>query len=177
MVRVIDTRRGKTSISATSIAHLFNPLPGSSSKLTLTEVMLRPNGCPIIITSAPVAWAYDADVEGWTQIASSWWGNSPLNEVRTRGSRNSSSHIGPLAEIEQRIAAASEPENTGERPQWWKEYMSAIHYESRLRASRLLDSKDEYKHWLREYSKLLGEENFRERAEDLISDLMGPVYS
>lgn len=175
-VMVIDTRKDEASVVPISISHLLNAPRSSSAKITLTEVMLRSNGCPIVITSMPAAWAYDSAVKGWVQIASAWWGNSPLNEVRTRHSRGSA-HAGPLAEIEQRVAAGcTSSASTQEKPQWWKEYMSASHYESRMRACRLLDSKDEYKHWLREYSKLLGEENFRERAEELITELTGPLY-
>jgi protein HIRA/HIR1 len=177
-LRVIDVRQGIASVSPISMAHLLDPPRSSSSKITVSEIMLRSNGCPIVITSMPAAWAYDSAILGWVQIASAWWGNSPLNEARTRASRASMTHIGVLAEIEQRVAAGCDGNSsTKEKPKWWKEYMSASHYESRMRACRLLDSKDEYKHWLREYSKLLGEENFRERAEELINELMGPLYT
>lgn len=139
--------------------------------------MVRPNGIPIVITSEPAAWAYDPEVSGWTQIASAWWGNSPLNEVRTRHGRSVPAQNSPLAEIEQRVSNLTDgAASSGEKPEWWKEAMSIGHYETRLRASRLLESKDEYKHWLREYGKFLGDENFRERAEELVSELMGPVY-
>lgn len=177
MVRVIDTRKGSVPIPPSSIAHLFDP-PSSSAKVApvadLKAIMVRPNGCPVVITSEPAAWAYDQDVAAWTQIATPWWGTSPLSESRTRG--RSSQASGPLAEIEQRIASAADVDQPDKKPQWWDEAMSMGHYETRLRAARLLDSKDEYKHWLREYSKYLAQEDFRERAEELISDLMGPLY-
>ncbi|KAL1412113.1 HIR complex subunit [Vanrija albida] len=177
-VRVIDTRHGKTVLQPSSISHLLNP-PSSSSNpaatSTVNSVLVRPNGCPVVVTSEPAAWAYDAEFGGWTQIAAPWWSSSPLNETRTRHGKPTLN--GPLSEIEQTVVAGAQVEPPDPKPEHWDLALSTGHYETRLRAARLLDSKDEYKHWLREYSKFLGQESFREQAEELITELMGPVYN
>lgn len=149
---------------------------GEAADYEVEETALRPNGTPYIITSEPAAWVFDREMGLWTQIASSWWTASPLNEHEGRTRNGRSGPSGPLAEIEQKVAAKSRSSPPEDKPKWWDESLSCGHYETRLRAARLLGSKEEYRHWLKEYAKFLGDENFRERAEDLLSELMGPVY-
>jgi protein HIRA/HIR1 len=141
------------------------------------EIFLRPNGTPVLVTSEPAAWAFDRDLGDFQQIASPWWSASPLNENegRTRnGGRSGPS--GPLAEIEAKVAAMRRDPPPDPKPEWWNETMACGHYDTRLRGARLLGSKDEYRHWLKEYAKYLADESFRERAEDLLAELMGPVF-
>jgi hypothetical protein len=45
-----------------------------------------------------------------------------------------------------------------------------------MKASILLGSADEYKHWLVRYATYLAEQEFVGRAEELLKDLIGPVY-
>ncbi len=63
-----------------------------------------------------------------------------------------------------------------DRTKWWDEAMTMGHYEERLRASLLLDSAVEYKTTLLLYAKYLGEGDWRGRAEELVKELMGPIY-
>lgn len=177
IVRVIDTSRNANLHPPTSIAHLLNT-PSTSSNpsppATIESALIYPNGCAVVVTSEPAAWAYDASLAEWTQIASAWWAASPLNEIRTRAGRSTSS--GPLADLEQRVAAAANASPPSDKPKWWDEAVSVGHYETRLRAACLLGSKEEYRTCLREYGKFLGDENFRERAEELVKELMGPKH-
>ena len=50
------------------------------------------------------------------------------------------------------------------------------HLESKVKAAEVLESKDEYKFWLSRYASVLGKEGFRARAEELIKELLGPMY-
>ena len=58
----------------------------------------------------------------------------------------------------------------------WKNAMSLGHLESRLFGAIVTDSLPEYKSNLSLYAKLLAEEAFRGKAEELVRDLLGPVY-
>lgn len=58
----------------------------------------------------------------------------------------------------------------------WKNALSLGHLEARLQAAIVLDSIQEYKSNLILYAKLLAEEAFRGKAEELVRDLLGPVY-
>lgn len=173
MLTPSDTRSHKTVLAPTSVSHLLDPPSSSNSTAhTVTEAFVRPNGCAVVVTSEPTAWGWDPDVCAWTQLVSGWWAASPLHEGRSRSS--SRDRNGPLADLEQRVAARATP--PARKPQWWDEALALGDFETRLRATRLLGSKDEYKHWLREYAKYLAQESFRDRAEELVQELMGPVY-
>lgn len=177
VVRVIDTSRNCALYPASSISHLLNIASTSSNPSppgTVHSAHIYPNGCAVVVTSEPAAWAYDPDLAEWSQVASAWWAASPLNEIRTRAGRSTTT--GPLGDIEQRVANIATASPPGDKPKWWDEALSVGHYETRLRGARLLGSKEEYRACLREYGKFLGEENFRERAEELVKELMGPKH-
>ncbi len=85
---------------------------------------------------------------------------------------------GPLAEIESEVLEAwtGQPVADAEKPEWWNEAMEMGHLEIRMRAAELLGSKEEYRHWLVRYAVVLGKEGFRGRAEELVKELLGPIY-
>lgn len=84
---------------------------------------------------------------------------------------------GPLSVVDQ-IIAQSTPLMTSEKSNapWLEESYVMSQFEIKLRATVLLDSKEEHKHWLAGYMKYLGDENFAERAEEVMRDLIGPVH-
>jgi hypothetical protein len=45
-----------------------------------------------------------------------------------------------------------------------------------MKASILLGSADEYKHWLVQYATYLAEQEFVGRAEEFLKELIGPIY-
>lgn len=54
--------------------------------------------------------------------------------------------------------------------------VSLAHFETRLSAAIALDSPSEYKAFLVQYAKRLAEEGLRSKAEELVRELLGPVY-
>jgi TUP1-like enhancer of split len=63
-----------------------------------------------------------------------------------------------------------------QRPQWWTSALTLGHLESKLHAARVLDSSTEYKQTLLLYAKKIADEGFRNKAEELIKELFGPIY-
>ncbi len=171
-------RSGKSIFQPTSLSHLLDPPSSSttlSSSIDMTEVDLRPNGVPIIITSEPAAYIYDIPRSEWSCICSRWYlEGTPSTEPR----RARADSAGPLAEIEAQVTEALDGRQTaeGDKPEWWNEAMEMGHLETRIRAAELLDSKEEYKHWLIRYAAVLGKEGFRARSEELVKELVGPIY-
>jgi protein HIRA/HIR1 len=137
---------------------------------------VRHNGIPVIMTTEPAAYAYDPDVYEWVPIATGWYlASSPLTEKRTR---NKVPADMPLAVIESALMDVWHGGAAGvERPKWWNEALTMGHYENRMRASVLIASEKEYKASLLSYARYLGEEDFRGRAEELVKDLVGPLYA
>ena len=54
--------------------------------------------------------------------------------------------------------------------------ISLAHLETRIKAAIALDSPAEYRGFLLQYSKRLGELGLRSKAEELVRELIGPVY-
>ena len=177
--------KGRGTSQPTSLSHLLESSfsqPNTTS-LDIVKLDVTANGVPIFITSEPSAHAWDIARGGWVIISSPWWLEySPLSERRSRGGPS-----GPLAEIEsevERLWAGRPSASTGgggggaggDRPQWWDETMEMGHLDNRMRASELLQSKDEYKYWVGKYASVLSRGGFRERAEELIKEFLGPIY-
>lgn len=136
---------------------------------------MRPNGVPIVYINEPSAYAYDSARSEWTCICSKWFlEGSPVSDAR----RARAEPPGPLAEVESRVQEAwtGRPISEGDKPEWWNEAIEMGHLEMRMRAAELLDSKEEYRHWLVRYAAVLGKEGFRARAEELVKELLGPIY-
>lgn len=62
------------------------------------------------------------------------------------------------------------------REEDWKNAMTLGHLEHRMDAAVALDSPSEYRQFLAVYARRLAEEGFRGKAEELVKDLLGPVY-
>ena len=54
--------------------------------------------------------------------------------------------------------------------------MTLGHLESKLHATKALESPQEYKQALLLYAKRIADEGFRAEAEELVKELFGPVY-
>ena len=96
---------------------------------------------------------------------------------------NSSSNAGVVAAIEARISeqmaasgASSPADAEKQRPQWWAPALTLGHLETRMQAARVLESPSEYKQALLLYAKVIADEGFRGKAEEILKELYGPVY-
>ena len=85
---------------------------------------------------------------------------------------------GVMSSVEGSIGGT--PPNDGNsisRPSWWGTALTLGHLETRLHATRLLDSPQEFKQAMLVYAKKIADEGFRGKAEELIKELFGPIYS
>ncbi|ORX40750.1 putative transcription corepressor [Kockovaella imperatae] len=165
---ILDVKSGKSLFPPVSMSHLLGDH-------NISSISVRPHGVPIITTSHPCAYAYDTMRDAWTPLTSSWWlESSPLADRRSRPGPS-----GPLADIEGEVSRLWKGNqiSEGEKPEWWDVALELGHLESKVRAAELLQSKEEYKFWLIRVAGILGREGFRARAEELIKDLLGPLYS
>lgn len=69
----------------------------------------------------------------------------------------------------------SPPEPTGSNDDY-RTAISLAHLETRLLAAAALDSPSEYRNFLLQYAKKLSDEGLRSKAEELIRELLGPIY-
>jgi protein HIRA/HIR1 len=99
-------------------------------------------------------------------------------QARQRSATNPTANRGVLSLTEGSIAGGLASSGADKkRPQWWNMAMTLGHLETRMHAARVLESPAEYKQALAQYTKKLADEGYRAKAEELIRDLLGPVYS
>ncbi|WWC91557.1 uncharacterized protein L201_006503 [Kwoniella dendrophila CBS 6074] len=167
LARVIDTRNGKAIFPSASLSHLLDPPSTSSADLEIKECAIQPNGIPIITTSAPAAYAYDPSISEWLTISSTHHlSSSPLTTASQ----------GIVGEVERTVRSLWKGKTRDNGGEWWIESITMSHYETRIKASILLDSTDEYQDFVSQYIKYLGNEGFIERAEEVLKELIGPIY-
>ncbi|KAJ6466627.1 histone transcription regulator 1 [Mycena vulgaris] len=150
----------------------------SSPNYTITAVKVQPGGASILTCSNGVVYSYDAALLTFVKLTERWWSEgSDVWQARQRSATNPTANRGVLSVTEGSIAGS--PESSGadkKRPKWWNMAMTLGHLETRMHSARLLDSPAEYKQALAQYTKKLAEEGFKAKAEELIRDLLGPMY-
>lgn len=60
-----------------------------------------------------------------------------------------------------------------DKPEWFDESLISGHLEMRIKGADVLGSHGEWCYWVEEYTKFVGEKDFRERAGELVKDLIG----
>lgn len=160
--RVYDTRSGKIVSSASGVAHLAEP--------DLDSIDVCENGTPLIVSSTSDAYAFDSDLQSWVPVC-----EARLLEHDVPTGREVA---GPLSRLEEQCRLRMKPmvNGTEHEPDWWKETQQMTIMEMRIRASRLLGSRDEYRYWLSQYATFVARQDFVGRAEELLKELIGPLY-
>ncbi|KAJ7723388.1 histone transcription regulator 1 [Mycena metata] len=162
---------------------LFPPVSLSSiitsPNYEITSAKIQPSGAAILTCSSGVVYSYDATLLSFVKLTERWWSEgSDVWQARQRSLTNPTANRGVLSITEGSVAAGAESSGADKkRPKWWNMAMTLGHLETRMHSARLLDSPTEYKQALAQYTKKLAEEGYKAKAEDLIRDLMGPMYS
>ncbi|KAK7059665.1 protein HIR [Favolaschia claudopus] len=152
-----------------------------SPNYTVTSAKIQPNGAAILTCSSGVVYSYDAALLSFVKLTERWWSEgSDVWQARQRSATNPTANRGVLSVAEGSIAGSLDSSATGankKRPQWWNMAMTLGHLETRMHSARLLESPTEYKQALSQYTKKLADEGYKAKAEELIRELMGPLYS
>jgi protein HIRA/HIR1 len=137
--------------------------------------MARPNGSPILSTTSGITYSYDSNLCTFVKLSEPWWAEG--SDAWSSRPRNSNAQQAVISSIESSISERIPPPSGNiQRPEWWTSALTLGHLETRLHAARVLDSSSEYKQSLLVYAKKIADEGFRNKAEELIKELFGPVY-
>ena len=151
-------------------------LCGISPNISLVSASVRENGAPILNCSNGAVYSYDPSMLTWVKLADRWWAEgSDFWQGRQRGN-GSIANRGIMTSIEGSIAGIDEDSAEKPRPTWWSSALTLGHLETRLHATKLLDSPQEYRQAMLMYAKKIADEGFRSKAEELVKELYGPVY-
>ncbi|PFH50533.1 hypothetical protein AMATHDRAFT_144901 [Amanita thiersii Skay4041] len=155
------------------------PLLASSPNHIITSAIIRPNGAPIVSCSNGIVYSFDSSLSTWVKISERWWAEgSDAWQGRQRAS-NSMSHRGVMSVVESSINGTPPPDEAPpdrRKPEWWNIALTLGHLETKMHATRLLESPPEYKQALLAYARRIADEGFRAKAEELIKELFGPIY-
>ncbi|KAG6890029.1 hypothetical protein C0992_003252 [Termitomyces sp. T32_za158] len=170
---VRDIKKQSSFFPPLSVAPLL-----SSPNHTITAASVRTNGTPIINCSNGVVYSYDSALLTWVKLSERWWSEgSDAWQNRSRNSATQSGNRGIMSSVESSISGTLDDIISEKpRPTWWNTALTLGHLETRLNATKLLESPNEYKQALLLYAKKIADENFRGKAEELIKELYGPIY-
>lgn len=145
-VNIWDTQTLKTKIASASIAPQFN-LPNVGA---LSKTVLSENGSPVLAFSGGTTLGWSEGLQAWVRIHEAWW-------------REGSD-----------IDAA--PEQNDGKPKAFRTALTLGHLETRIAASLMVGSGEQWRGTVVDYARRLGEERYVERAEELIRELAGPMF-
>lgn len=172
-----DVKKTRANFAPTSVRPLLLS-PNSSAggtTVTIASLVARPNGSPIVCVTSGVTYSFDSNLCSFVKLSEPWWAEG--SDAWSSRPRNSSTQQAVVASIENAISDRITPSpGTTQRPTWWTSALTLGHLESKLHAARVLESSVEYKQILLVYAKKIADEGFRNKAEELIKDLFGPVY-
>ncbi|KAF7291869.1 Protein HIR [Mycena indigotica] len=170
-----NNRRSSLPVSVSSIL--------TSPNYTITSAKVQPTGASILTCSSGVIYSYDLSLCAFVKLTERWWSEgSDVWQARKRSLTNPTANRGVLSVAEGTIAGMADDEDIEEtaekiRPKYWTEAMTLAHLETRMHSARLLDSGAEFKQALSLYTRKLADEGYKSKAEELIRELLGPIYA
>lgn len=192
-----NVRQRKSTFKACSVYPLLSKQSAQAPPV-IVSAKVRPNGFPLLSLSSGIVLTFDADLAAWTELSTPWWSKgSDQWEARVRSSSMAArgavrimeseandwllaaAGVDPAAGVDAEDVTQSvegeEQEKLGTAEDW-SIALTLGHLEARMQMAIVLDSLPEYKSNLALYAKLLAEEGFRGKAEELLRELLGPVY-
>jgi len=146
IVNIWDTQSLKPKIASSSIASQFN-LPNIG---TLSKTDLNENGSPILAFSGGTTLGWSEGLQTWVRIHEAWWREG--------------------SDVD------SAPEQSDGKPKAFRTALTLGHLETRIAASLMVGSGEQWRGTVVDYARRLAEERYMERAEELIRELAGPVF-
>jgi len=149
-----DVKKSLANFAPTTVRPLLLS-PNSSAcgtAISITTLVARPNGSPIVGTTSGVTYSYDGGLCSFVKLSEPWWAEG--SDAWSSRPRNSSTQLAVVASIESALSERiNPPPGTTQRPPWWTSALTLGHLESKLHAARVLDSSVEYKQTLLVYAK------------------------
>ena len=128
------------------------------------------SGHPIISCTDGITHTYDEAMMSWVKIAEPWW---------SHGSEAWPKRLKPgilRGYVDSLESAIDVPHSRPPRAdsQDWGLTLTLGHLETKMHASAVLDSAEDFRQALSHYAKRLGQDGLKDKADELIRELYGP---
>lgn len=161
ILRVIDAV-SLQHVAAADVSPLL--LDGHS----IVDARLTMHGIPVVSLSNCTAYTWNNDLQSWVRIADE---SMTLSRYAPMISMPNMGEVG--AAQASALASTGMPIASGSSFASAAAQISRGHVETNLAASIVMESPDEYCHWLRTYAKILSENGDKDRLDELCQELYG----
>ncbi|KAM4708515.1 protein HIRA [Discoglossus pictus] len=150
----------------------------TGSDMTVSQTLLTPRGIPVLSLSNGKAYCFNPSLSSWNLVSDRQDSLALCADFRTcLPSQDAVMCSGPLAIIQGRTSnAGRQAARLFTMPHLVQQETTMAYLENQVAAALMLQSSQEYKHWLLIYARYLVNEGFEQRLREVCQELLGPVH-
>ncbi|XP_018099608.1 protein HIRA isoform X2 [Xenopus laevis] len=150
----------------------------SGNDLTVSQTLLTKRGIPVLSLSNGKAYCFSPSLSTWSLVSDKQDSLAQCADYRScMPSQDAVMCSGPLAIIQGRVSnAGRQAAHLFTMPHLVQKETTMAYLENQVAAALMLQSSQEYRHWLLIYAQYLVNEGFEQRLREVCQDLLGPVH-
>ncbi|XP_075424653.1 protein HIRA isoform X2 [Ascaphus truei] len=150
----------------------------SGNDMTVSQTLLTQRGIPVLSLSNGKAYCFNPSLSTWNLVSDRQDSLAQCADYRNcLPSQDAMMCSGPLAIIQGRSSnAGRQAARLFSMPHLVQQETTTAHLENQVAAALMLQSSQEYRHWLLIYARYLVNEGFEQRLRDVCQDLLGPIH-
>ncbi|XP_018097934.1 protein HIRA-like isoform X3 [Xenopus laevis] len=170
---VWDVQNQKVVIKDESLQPLL-----SGNDMTVSQTLLTKRGIPVLSLSNGKAYCFSPSLSTWSLVSDRQDSLALCADYRNcMPSQDAVMCSGPLAIIQGRASnAGRQAARLFTMPHLVQQETTMAYLENQVAAALMLQSSQEYRHWLLIYARYLVSEGFEQRLREVCQDLLGPVH-
>ncbi|KAE8634733.1 hypothetical protein XENTR_v10002420 [Xenopus tropicalis] len=171
---VWDVQNQKVIIKDESLQPLL-----SGNDMTVSQTLLTKRGIPVLNLSNGKAYCFSPSLSTWSLVSDKQDSLTQCADYRNcMPSQDAIMCSGPLAIIQGRASnAGRQAARLFTMPHQVQQETTMAYLENQVAAALMLQSSQEYRHWLLIYARYLVNEGFEQRLREVCQDLLGPVHN
>ncbi|XP_053557909.1 protein HIRA [Bombina bombina] len=152
--------------------------PMLSGNMTVSQTLLTQRGIPVLSLSNGKAYCFNPSLASWNLVSDRQDSLAQCADFRNcLSSQDAMMCSGPLAIIQGRASnSGRQAARLFTMPHQMQQETTMAHLENQVAAALMLQSSQEYRHWLLIYARYLVNEGFEQRLREVCQELLGPVH-
>ncbi|KAM4808874.1 protein HIRA [Rhinophrynus dorsalis] len=150
----------------------------SGNDMTVSQTLLTQRGIPVLSLSNGKAYCFDPGLSAWNLVSDRQDSLAQCADYRNcLPPQDAIMCSGPLAIIQGRASnAGRQAARLFTMPHQVQQETTMAYLENQIAAALMLQSSQEYRHWLLIYARYLVNEGFEQRLREVCQELLGPVH-